>query len=140
LYPQFLGMKKTTNFPDGTSLEVYVKQNGKTWKEVFYAFDDTVLEETLYTHENSVSAPSGSSLESVNRKVRIDTSDNDSGTTDDPYIERFYDAAGNLRFEQSPTAVAGSLFQVQLSYDNETGQLTERLETEVGEGATAGAD
>ena len=139
LYPQFLGMKKTTNFPDGTSLEVYVKQNGKTWKEVFYAFDDTVLEETLYTHENSVSAPSGSSLESVNRKVRIDTSDNDSGTTDDPYIERFYDAAGNLRFEQSPTAVAGSLFQVQLSYDNETGQLTERLETEVAEGATAGA-
>lgn len=139
LYPQFLGMKKTTNFPDGTSLEVYVKQNGKTWKEVFYASDDTVLEETSYSHTNSVSAPSGSNLETVNRKVRIDMSDSNASTTDDPYIERFYDAAGNLRFEQSPTSVVGSLFQIQLSYDDETGQLIERLETEVAEGQTTGA-
>jgi RHS repeat-associated protein len=138
LYPQFLGMKKTTNFADGTSLEVYVKQNGKTWKEIFYAADDTILEEKLQAHTNNATAPSGSNLESVNRKIRIDTSDNDASTTDDPYVERFYDAAGSLRFEQFPTAVTGGLFQVQLSYDDTTGQLIERLETQVAEGATSG--
>ena len=139
LYPQFLGMKKTTTYADDTSLVAYVKQNGELWKEAFYDASGGVVGETLYTQTNNVTAPSGSDFETTNRKVRIDTSDNDSATTDDPYVERFYDASGNLRFEQMPSAVSGSLFQKRLDYDSETGQLTEQLETEVAVGATTGS-
>jgi RHS repeat-associated protein len=139
LYPQFLGMKKTATYSDDTYLVTYVKQNGELWKEAFYSASDQLIQETLYTHTDNVSAPSGSGLESANRKVRVDTSDADAGTTDEPYVERFYDAAGNLRFEQSPSAVAGNPFQRLTDYDSDTGQMVAQLETEVANGATTGA-
>jgi len=137
--PDFLGLKKTATYPDGTYRETYVKQNGEFWKDVLYTSGGQVIEENRYTFANNVVAPSGSDLESTNRKVRIDYSGEGGTGADDPFVEKFYDASGKVRFEQSPTSVAGNPFQKRYDYDGATGQLTSELETEVATGATSGA-
>jgi len=137
--PDFLGLKKTATYPDGTYRQTFVKQNGEFWKDVLYTSGGQVIEENRYTFGNNVTAPTGSGLESTNRKVTIDYSGEGGAGADDPFVEKFYDASGKVRFEQTPTAVAGSLFQKRYDYDGATGQLTAELETEVATGATSGA-
>jgi len=138
-FPDFLGLKKTTNYPDGTYRETFVKQNGEFWKDVLYNSGAQVIEENRYSFANNVTAPTGSDLESTNRKVRIDYSGEGGAGAADPYVEKYYDASGKVRFEQSPTSVAASPFQKRYDYDGATGQLTSELETEVATGATSGA-
>jgi len=135
----FIGLRKTATYPDDTYRETYIKQNGEFWKDVLYASGGTIIEENVYSFADNVSAPSGSNLEATNRKVRVDYRGESGSTSNDPYVERYYDASSLIRFEETPSAIASSPFQKQYEYDSETGQLVAEFETEVASGSTSGS-
>ncbi len=135
--PEFIGMKRTSHFPDTTYKETYTKQNGELWKEVLCRADGTVLNEDVYTYSDNVAAPPGSGLTGTNRKVRIDHYGSTGGAGSHPYEEKYLDASGMVCFEQSPTSIANSYFQRKFVY-NGKGQQIRTVETEVsGDGTSA---